>query len=150
MKIQIVSPVALLAAALLLFGLVPLPAQDAEGGSGAGGGGRLAFLSPADRQHLMKVRREVFAGNPDLKTEQESLMKERQYVKNKGTGASQDDRKTLRENFLAHNEKMRAAMLQADPTIEPVLNQVQEKMKERFQQRQGAGVGDAGGAGDGQ
>ena len=55
-------------------------AQDANG---AGGRGRLSFLSADDRQHLFRVRQQVLNDNPDLKTEQASLMKERAYVKNK-------------------------------------------------------------------
>ena len=112
------------------------------------GGGKLAFLSPADRMHLLKVRREVFKNNPALKSEQESLKQEREFVKNKGTSATPDDRKMLMQNFIAHSKNMRDAMVAADPTIAPVLDQVDAKMKERFQKHLGAGGG-TGAAGTG-
>jgi hypothetical protein len=105
-------------------------AQDA---GGAGGHGRLSFLSREDRQHLMRVRQQVLNDNPDLKTEQDSLTKEREYVKNKGTDATADDKQTLRNNFMAHSEKMEAAMVKADPTVQPIIDQIKEKMKDRFQ-----------------
>jgi hypothetical protein len=113
-------------------------AQDA---GGTGGRGHLGFLSAEDRQHLMRVRQQVLADNPDLKTEQESLMKEREYVKNKGSDATADDKQTLRNNFLAHSEKMEAAMVKADPTVQPIIDQVKAKMKERYEQRAGDGAG---------
>jgi hypothetical protein len=116
-------------------------AQDA---GGTGGRGHLGFLSAEDRQHLMRVRQQVLADNPDLKTEQESLMKEREYVKNKGSDATADDKQTLRNNFLAHSEKMEAAMVKADPTVQPIIDQIKAKMKERYEQRAGDGAGSGG------
>jgi hypothetical protein len=96
------------------------------------GGKMLSFLSAEDRLHFMKVRREVMARNPDLKTEQESLVQERKYVKDKGTDATADDRKTLRNNFLAHSEKVQAAMLKADPSVSPILDQINARIKDRL------------------
>jgi hypothetical protein len=104
---------------------------------GAGRGQRLSFLSAQDRQHLLRVRRQVLAGDPDLKSEQESLMKEAQSVKSQGTGASADDKQMLRNNFMAHREKMNAAMVKADPTVQPILDQVDAHLKARFQQSGG-------------
>ncbi len=112
-------------------------AQDA---GGAGGRGHLGFLSAEDRQHLMRVRQQVLAADPDLKAEQESLMKEREYVKNKGADATADDKQTLRNNFLAHSEKMEDAMVKADPTVQPIIDQVKAKMKERYEQKTGGGA----------
>jgi len=109
-------------------------AQDANG---AGGRGRLSFLSADDRQHLFRVRQQVLNDNPDLKTEQASLMKERAYVKNKGTDATADDKQTLRNNFLAHSEKMEAAMVKSDPTVQPIIDQIKARMQARFQQNSG-------------
>lgn len=129
MKIYFLSFATILCLSVALF---PLYAQ-----SGDGGGRRLGFLSADDRAHFLKVREQVLSSNPDLKSEQESLDKEKQFVKGKGADASADDRKTLRENMQAHHEKMRAAMIQADPSISPVLDQIDAKMKERFQQHAG-------------
>lgn len=134
MKTQLCSLVAVLGFFGALACADRLPAQAGEGQ------GRLSFLSADDRAHLLKVREQVLASNPDLKTEQESLMKEREFVKGKGADASADDRKTLRENFMAHAEKMNTAMIKADPSVGPIIDQVKAKMKERFQQRSEAGA----------
>jgi hypothetical protein len=136
MKIRNILLTAILAGVSAFSGMAY--AQDA---GGMGGHGHLSFLSAEDRQHFMRVRQQVLNDNPDLKTEQESLMKEREYVKNKGTDATADDKKTLRNNFMAHSEKMEAAMVKDDPTVQPIIDQVKAKMKERFQQKSG---GDAG------
>jgi len=129
-------------------------AQDAGGaggnvGSGAGGGmersHRLSFLSAEERQHLMRVRRQAVESDPELKSEQESLKQEWQSVKAKGTGATAEDKETLRTNLRAHNEHLEAAMLKIDPTIQPILDQIKAHRQERFQQGgAGAGGGDSG------
>jgi hypothetical protein len=117
------------------FTISPLRAQD------DGGGRRLAFLSAADRAHLLKVRQQVLDTHPDLKAEQDSLEQERKSVKDKGTDATADDKKTLFQNMMAHGKKMQDAMRQADPTIGPVLDQIDAKMKERMQSKAADGSG---------
>ena len=131
-------------------------AQDADAGqdtaagpgSGAGMRGRLNFLTADEKAHLMRVHRQVMAENPDLKTEQESLQKEREYVHGKGTNATADDKGMLRDNFMAHNEKMTAAMVKDDPSVQPILDKVKAHMQKRFQD--GAGGSGAGGDTDNQ
>jgi hypothetical protein len=135
-------------AVALILGAGPIDSlraqtDDQAGGGGGGAGARLGFLSAADRMHFLKVRRQVLESNPALKSEQESLTKEREFVKNKGTAATEDDRKTLIQNFVAHSKSMRDAMVAADPTVAPILDQVDAKMKERFKDRM-AGAGGAG------
>jgi hypothetical protein len=92
--------------------------------------------------HLFKVRKAVLEANSDLKAEQDSLTKERAYIKNKGAGATADDKKTLFQNFMAHSQKMEAAMRQQDPSIGPVLDQIDAKRQALIDQK-------TGGAGDG-
>jgi hypothetical protein len=122
----------------------PCVAQAASGKAAD----RLSYLSVGDRRHLLRVRRQVLAENPDLKSETESLQKERAYVKGEGTEASAQDRETLLNNVLAHGEKMDAAMRKDDPTVGPILDQVKAHRAERLQQRQGqegaSGTGDTG------
>jgi hypothetical protein len=130
-------------AVLIALTAAPVHSLRAQANDQAGGGRKLAFLSAADRMHFLKVRKEVLTSNPALKSEQESLQKEREFVKNKGTAATPDDRKMLIQNFIAHSKNMRDAMVKDDPTITPVLDQVDAKMKERFQKRLGAGDGSA-------
>jgi DNA-binding PucR family transcriptional regulator len=136
MKPSLFFPTLLCALAFGLLGSLSLSAQTNQGG-----GARLGFLSAEDRVHFLKVRQQVLDSNPDLKTEQESLEKERQFVKTQGAQASQDDRKTLRENTMAHFEKMNTAMLQADPSISSILDEIKAKMKERPEQHADSGDG---------
>jgi hypothetical protein len=135
-------------AANLLLGLsvVPLHAQSDNGAAtgGAGGGSRLSFLTREEKIHLYKVRKAVLDSNPDLKAERDSLTKEREFVKNECANATADDKKTLFQNFMAHTQKMDAAMRQQDPSIGPVLDQINAKVQERIQEKTGgASAGDA-------
>ncbi len=115
-------------------------------GQGAGSGlrGRLDFLSADEKAHFLRVRRQVMTDNPDLKAEQESLRKEWQSVRGKGADAPAEDKETLRNHFLAHNEKMTAAMLKADPSVQPILDKIKDHRQERFRQA----AGGAGAEGD--
>ncbi len=134
-------------------------AQDAGGdtagtggnvGSGGGAGvaeraHRMSFLSAEDRQHLMRVRRQAIEGDPELKSEQESLKQEWQSLKAKGSDATADDKETLRNKLRAHNERLDAAMLKIDPSIQPILDQIKAHRQRHFQQGgAGAGGGDSG------
>jgi hypothetical protein len=148
MKLSFLFLAVVLALTVAPVGSVRAQADDQAGAAAGGGRGPLASLSPADRVHLLKVRRQVLESNPALKTEQESLKQEREFVKNKGTAATPDDKKMLMQNFIAHSKNMRDAMVAVDPTIAPVLDQVDAKMKERFQQHAGAGLGSNGTAGN--
>ena len=147
MNVRLFLPI--LAASLLLgFNSTPVHAQSDDGTAtaGAGAGSRLSFLTREEKIHLYKVRKAVLASNPDLKAEQDSLTKEREYVKNKGAAATDDDKKTLFQNFMAHTQKMDAAMRQQDPSIGPVLDEIKAKIQARIQEKNGgAGTGDASG-----
>jgi hypothetical protein len=120
----------LLSASLLILVSLLFQPTAVHAQANRGGGARLSYLSADDRVHLMKVRKQVLESQPDLKTEQESLEKEWKFVKGK---------ETLRNNFQAHNEKMNAAMLQADPSIAPVLDQVKAHRQAQLEQHAGAG-----------
>jgi hypothetical protein len=121
-------------------------AQDVGGAVTGGAGGRaeraqrLSFLSAEDRQHLMRVRRQAMEGDPQLKSEQESLKQEWQALKAKGSGATAEDKEALVKSLRAQNEHLDAAMLKIDPTIQPILDQIKAHRQERFQQG-GAGAG---------
>ena len=120
----------------------PPAANDAAGGGGRfGGGKRLDFLSQADREHYLSVRKEVLKSNPDLKAEQKDLMQQMKAV-NDGS-APGTDKQALFQKMMAHHQKMDAAMKAADPSVAPIVDQVNEHMKARFQKRFGNG-GDAG------
>jgi len=129
MKIHLPFHLTLCTLILALLCASPAFAQD-----DSGGGSRSAIfssLSKEDKMKLLKARREVLANNPDLKAEQEGLAKQREELKD----GSDDDKKILFQNLMAHEKKMRAAMLQVDPTLQPIFDQIDQAMKEKFQQR---------------
>ena len=101
------------------------------------GQGPLASLSSEDKMKFLKARRQVLANNPDLKAEQDELAKERLSMKD----ASPDDKKAFRQKFMEHQKKMRDAMLQVDPSLAPIFDQLAQQMKQKFQQ--GGGTGSA-------
>jgi hypothetical protein len=95
--------------------------------------GPLSSLSAEDKMKYLKARRQVLANNPDLKSEQEALAQRRQGIKN----ASPDDQKAFRQDFMAFQKKMKDAMLQVDPSLGPVFDQIEQAMKQKFQQAGG-------------
>jgi hypothetical protein len=129
-----------LAAGLLCTGAVF--AQDTQGapdnsqqGTGRQQHGFLSSLSAQDKMKFIKARQQVLANNPDLKAEQEDLTRQRQALKSQGSNASQNDRKTFFQNMMAHEKKMREALLQVDPSLSSVFDQIDQQMKGKFHQR---------------
>jgi hypothetical protein len=90
---------------------------------------------------LIQARKQVLANNPDLKTEQENLAQQRQALKSQGSGASQVDRKALFQSRMAHEKKMRDAMLQVDPSLSSVFDQIDQALKQKIQQRRASQSG---------
>jgi len=120
--------------------------QATEGAGAAGGaerGHRLDFLSREDKMHLLRVRRQVLQSDPSLKAEAESLRQDAQSVRNKGSDVTAEDKAALRHRLREHREKMDAAMVKADPTIQPVLDQIKAHLKQRLGQGATADGGDA-------
>ena len=116
-------------------------AQATAGQTGAGQhGGMLSSLSPGDKAKLLKARQEVLAANPDLKAEQEDLMKQREAMKN-DPDATPEERTAFFQSFVAHDQKMKAAMLKVDPTLAPVFAQLDQEMKQKMAQRAAAAGG---------
>ena len=89
----------------------------------------------------MKAREQVLANNPDLKAEQEGLTKKREALKAQGDSASPEERQALFESYMSHQKKMKVAMLKVDPSLGPVFAQIDQQMKEKFQQHAAPGNG---------
>lgn len=124
-------------ALLLTLSQLTLPPAQGQAPSGGGQGGRLSFLSSDERAELMQARKTVLANNPDLKAEQEDLRKQAQALKSGDGSTNPDDKKALMQNFLAHEKKMKAAMLQVDPNLTPVFDKIEAAMKQKMQDRAG-------------
>jgi septation ring formation regulator EzrA len=97
----------------------------------------LSSLSVQDKMKFMKARRQVFASNPDLKAEQDSLNKQREALKDKGSSASMEDKKALLQNFMEHQKKMKTAMLQVDSSLGPVFDKIEAEMKKKIAEKAG-------------
>lgn len=100
----------------------------------------LAFLSGEDRNKYIDAKNKALADNPDLKTEQDDLIRERP-----APSASQDDRQAFWAKMKDHQQKLREAMLKEDPTLQPIFDAIDKHMTELREQRQKTTSGGASG-----
>ncbi len=128
-------PLLTLLLAPLALPFTTVQAQDAPpGGGGAVGGMRefMSSLTPQEKMQFMKARKQVLAANPDLKTEGENLLKEKQQL---GDNPSPEDRRGFFQDVSTHEGKMREAMLKVDPSLSPVFAKIDQSMKQKIQER---------------
>jgi hypothetical protein len=83
----------------------------------------MSSLTPAEQTQLKAAQQKAILDNPNLQTEAMDLMQKNMALQS-GT-ASDADRQAFRTQALAYAAKVRAAMVKADPTIEPVLRKVE-------------------------
>ena len=114
-------------------------AQTAPDSNLPGGGQALSSLGRQDKMKLLRARREVFNQNPALKAEQDKLERQRQDLQSQGAKAAPGDRKAFIEKFVAHEKKIRPAMLQIDPTLAPVFQQIDQTVRAKMQSRTNQG-----------
>ena len=111
--------VALPAVLLALF-TIGLPAQVAT--STAGTASRPAPLLDHDEMMQLNAAREkVFAAHPELKAENDKL--KAMHETNPSPTADQRDAAML--EWADYRKKMRAALLQVDPTLKPILAKIE-------------------------
>ncbi len=137
----------MLASVLALFTL-PLLAQTTPPPSDPGAGAPSApppnasamadqvtsTLTPAEKTQLMDVRMKAMAANPDLQSEEMGLMQKGMALQS--GGATDADKAAFRDAIKQHADKVRAAMVKVDPTIEPVLAKIEAqiaKMRSEYQ-----------------
>ena len=101
----------------------PPPAAAAPPSQGAMLAQVMSVLTPAEQTQLMSARQKAMADNPDLQTEGMSLMQKGMALQ-AGT-ATDADRQGFRTAAMAYGEKVRAAMVKADPTVSPLLQKVE-------------------------
>jgi hypothetical protein len=90
-------------------------------------------LTFQDKMKLMKTRNEVFANNPDLKAEADSLKQQGQTIK--GGNATPEQKMSFAQSMKEHQDKMKAAMLKIDPTLGPLIDQADAEMKQKMAAR---------------
>ncbi len=100
----------------------------------------LAFLSAEDRNKYLDAKTKALADNPDLKTQEEALTKDRP-----ARGASQEDRQAYMDKTKDYQQKLREAMLKEDSTLQAVFDEIDKHLADLKEQRQkGAGNGGGG------
>jgi hypothetical protein len=95
-----------------------------------------SVLTPAEKSQLMTVRIKAMTDNPDLQTEEMGLMQKGMAMQ--GGTATDADRMAFRDAIKQHADKVRAAMVKTDPTIEPVLEKVDAQVAKLRAQYQSA------------
>jgi hypothetical protein len=93
-----------------------------------------ATLTPAEKTELQTARTKAMAADPTLQTEEMDLM---QKVMAMQSGDSADvDRQALGDEMRSHGEKVKAAMIKADPGVQPIIAKVETqvaKLKAEYQ-----------------
>lgn len=132
----------------LFFGLMlalaalvsPLSAEDETGGDAAvdkASSKLLGFLSPVDQEHFTEIRKRVMDNNPDLRKEGIKLLRQSKTLK--GPDVAPEDKLEYIENWLAYQQKLREAMLKSDPTLQPIFDQIDQKMSQMRAKMTGGG-----------
>ncbi len=88
----------------------------------------IAFLTPAQQQQYAQARAKALADNP-------ALLQQGQTVMTSGTAADKQD---FIEKMNSHRQKLRAAMLKEDPTLEPIFGEIDQHISEMKAQQQAA------------
>ncbi len=83
----------------------------------------MSSLTPAERDQLSAARTKAIADNPELQTKGMDLMQKGMALQS-GT-ATDADKEAFRTAAMSYGQDLRAAMVKADPTIEPVLAKIQ-------------------------
>jgi hypothetical protein len=96
--------------------------------------GPMSFLTPVEKQQIMKARGQAIAKDPSLKAEHEELMKKRQSLQG-NANVDPASRSQMMQALKAHEKKMRAAMLAEDPTLTPIMAKLDKKQQEMRQQK---------------
>ena len=116
------SSFAFLALALGMATLTPTFAQTDSTPPAAPA--KAAALTAEERAQLTKAHDAALAADPALKTEDDSLTKQRADLKAKGASASADDKAALKAKWTEHQDKLHAAMIKIDPTVAPLIDKM--------------------------
>jgi hypothetical protein len=122
------------------------PGVAPDGGPGVAGAGgvgqgemraRIMGFLPADEQERVRAAYiKAVAAHPKLQTESRDLMRDMPGIEKDTPG----QRQALLEKWRSHREKMRQAMLAEDPTIGPILDQIDQHMSRLRAQRENQGA----------
>lgn len=101
-------------------------APDAGAGGEKHGHRMIEFLSPADQDRVINAYTKAIADNADLKSQEKALRKQRAEFED----ANLAGRRNFREKVRTFQQKLRLAMLKEDPTLGPILDQIDKHRSE--------------------
>jgi hypothetical protein len=90
-----------------------------------------SVLTADEKAELKSDREQVFAANPDLKSEGDALWQQRKTMKD----ASPEDKKAFFEKMHAYMDKVDAAIVKLDPNAAPII----AKLKASFHHHDDSG-----------
>jgi hypothetical protein len=96
----------------------------------------LSSLTPAEKDQIIAARTKAMADNPGLQTEEMGLMEKGMMLQSDST--TPEDREEFRSAMKDHVQKVRAAMLKADPTIQPILTKLEAQGAKMRAEQQGS------------
>jgi hypothetical protein len=120
MKLPFLLRIALLTSALGSVGLSGVRAQDTDPAPAGGHHHHDSVLTADEKTELKNDRDQVFAANPDLKSESKDLWDQRAAMKD----ASADDKAAFHDKWHAFQDKLDAAMEKIDPKAAPLIAKV--------------------------
>ena len=82
---------------------------------------KASILTPDEAAQVKKAHDAALAADPALKTEDDTLTKQHDDLKAKGNDASAADKEAFKTKWHDHQDKLHAAMIKIDPTVEPLL-----------------------------
>ena len=85
----------------------------------------MATLTPDEKTEVTSAREKAMAANPALQTEEMDLM---QKVMALQSGEADVDRQALGVEMRAHAQKVRAAMIQADPAVQAIIVKIEAQV----------------------
>jgi hypothetical protein len=86
-----------------------------------------ATLTPAEKTQLSNVRIKTMQDNPDLQKEELALMQKGMAMQSGGE-ITDADKMAFHDEIKSHADKVRAAMIKEDPTVEPIMLKVEAQI----------------------
>ncbi len=100
----------------------------------------LSFLPQADQDRVVAAHAKALADDPKLKAQEDALREESKHLQESNSA----DRMAFMEKRRSYEQKVRQAMLKEDPTLGPILGQIDQRVSAIRAQRQKDGEAAAG------
>jgi hypothetical protein len=94
----------------------------------------MATLTPGEKTHLMDTRTKTMQNHPELQKEELDLIQKSMSMQ--GTELTDADKMAFRDEVRTHADKVRAAMIKDDPSVEPIIQKVEaqiQKLRAEYQ-----------------